>query len=71
MAPPALTVKVFEPTLDVPKAKPSASVIATALFPELVRPTAPLKLLEALVKVITPAPALMVTAPVPVEIAPV
>ena len=45
IAPPALTVKVLVPRLDVPKFMASVSVIATAFAPEFVRDTAPLKLL--------------------------
>ena len=43
----------------------------TALVPVLARPTEPAKLLPALFSVIAPAPALILTEPVPVLIAPV
>jgi len=67
IAPPAMTVKVLVPRLDAPKSIALTSVIATAFAPVLVRDTAPLKSL-LFVRVITPAPALIVTAPVPVVI---
>ncbi len=51
------------PSVEAPKVKLALFTKVTAFAPELLRPTAPVKLFEALFNVITPAPALMVTAP--------
>ena len=63
--PTAVTVRVPLPKVEAPKSIVFASVIATLLAPELFKLTEPVKLLLALVSVITPAPALKVTAPAP------
>ncbi len=57
------TVNVPEPTLDVPNINAPLLKRLTALAPLLFKPTAPVKLLPGSSKVITPAPALIVTAP--------
>ena len=56
--PTAVTVKEPLPKVDVPKSIELVFVIATLLAPELFKLTEPLKLLPALARVITPAPAL-------------
>ena len=63
--PTAFTVKVPLPKVDAPKSIALVSVIETLLAPELFKLTEPVKLLLALVSVITPAPALKVTPPAP------
>ena len=61
--PTAVTVNVPSPNKDAPKSIAFASVMPTLLVPELFRLTAPVKSLPALVRVITPAPALKIAAP--------
>ena len=64
---PVITDRLSE-VLDVPKTSAFVSVIDTANAPVLVRDTAPLKSLVIDVSWSTPAPELIVTAPVPVVI---
>ena len=49
--------------MDVPKSIALTSVMATLFTPELFKLTEPVKSLLALARVITPVPALKVTAP--------
>ena len=58
--PTAFTVRVPVPNDDVPKSIAFTSVMETLKVPELFKLTAPVKLLAALLRVITPAPALKV-----------
>ena len=60
--PTAVTVKEPLPKVEEPKSIALASVMATLLAPELFKLTDPVKSLDW-VRVITPAPALKVTAP--------
>src|ERR1700690_2348436 len=63
IAPVAVMPKVPLPTDEVPRASAPAFVSATLLAPLLFNMTLPVKLLPALERVITPAPALMLAAP--------
>src|SRR5476649_933128 len=62
MAPVAVTDKV-DPTVLVPRLNAPLLTSVAALLPLLFKPTLPVKLLLALFKLITPAPAFTVTAP--------
>ena len=61
--PAAVTIRVPLPKVDVPKSIALVSVMATLFAPELLKITEPVKLLPALARVITPAPALKVAVP--------
>ena len=64
---PAVIFRVPVPTLDVPNTNALVSRKLTLLAPLLLRPTAPVKLLLALVKVIPAAPVVKLLVPVTVK----